>query len=112
MSHQVTPHAETTGCLPVVVRLFWLIAGNVALSFLALSIAQQRAFSVRDLAYWVTVAVLIVARYFDITRLGGETKDGEPATLSHWRRYVVVLLVASGALWVLAHRVFPRFVLP
>jgi len=112
MSQQVTPQAEATGCLPVVVRLFWLIAGNLVLFFLAVSIAQRRALSARDIAYWVTVTVLILARYIDITRLDGQTKDGEPASLRTWRWYTLVLLLASGALWVLAHRVFPRFFLP
>jgi hypothetical protein len=112
MSQQGVSHVKATGCLPAVVRLFWLIAGNAALLFLALSIAQRRALSVLDFVYWATVAAMILARYYDIAHLDGETKDGEPATLRHWRRYIIVLIAISGALWGLAHRVLPRLVLP
>ena len=109
---QGAPQAEATGCLPDVVRLLWLMVGNGALFFLTILIAQRRALSALDFAFWATVVGLILIRYIDITRLNGLTKDGEPASLRHWRRYVLFLLLVSAGLWGLAHRVLPRFMAP
>jgi hypothetical protein len=47
--------------------------------------------------------LLIVARYVDITRFKGDTAYGEPATLAHWRRYALSLLVGSIVVWVVIH---------
>ncbi len=102
---QAVPQTEQVGCLAVVVRVLWLVIGNAALFFLAIRIAQRRAFSALDVAFWAVVLGLIVVRYIDITRLKGSTKDGEPASLRHWRRYVLSLLLVSGAAWALAHLV-------
>ena len=99
---------EPIGCLPVVVRLLWLVVGNGALLLLSILIAQERTFSALDLAFWGSVVALILVRYIDITRLGGLTKDGEPASLRDWRRYILFLLLGAGALWGLAHALLGR----
>jgi hypothetical protein len=91
------------GCFGLVVRMIWLLAGNAALFILAILIFQKRVFSILDAGFWAVVAALILLRYMDITRLKGLTADSEPATLKHWRSYVVKLLLASCALWALAH---------
>jgi len=39
----------------------------------------------------------------DISRLGGQTVFGQPATLRDWRRYVLMLGAISLAIWGLAH---------
>lgn len=105
---EVAPQAEQMGCLAVVVRLTWLMVGNAALFFLAIRIAQRKAFSGFDIAFWGTVAGLVLLRYVDITRLRGFTKDGEPASLRHWRNYTLLLLLISAGLWILAHVVAKR----
>ena len=109
---QTGSQSEATGCLPAVLRLLWLIVGNVALFLLATLIAQRSSLSELDFVFWATVAALILVRYIDITRLHGSTKDGEPASLQHWRRYVLLLLLASGALWGMAHWVLGRLLTP
>ena len=101
----VVPASEPTGCLGGVVRVAWLGVGNGALLFLALGIAQQRAFPVLDLTYWAVVVGLIAIRYLDITKLHGLTSNGEPASLQHWRRYAIFLILASAAVWLVAHGV-------
>ena len=45
-----------------------------------------------DAAVLITVGLMIGARRVDITRFGGRTSDGEPATLSDWRRHAAVVL--------------------
>jgi len=62
MSAGNTDRSEARGFLAALVRVFWLVGGNVLLFFLALSIAQRRGVSAMDLVYGATVASLIVAR--------------------------------------------------
>ena len=101
--------AKPQGCAPIIVRLTWMLGGNVALFLFAFSIMKRRAFSVFDAFFWVTVLGLIVVRYLDISKLHGQTADGEPASIRHWVRYVVTLLLASAGLWGVAHSPAARF---
>ena len=79
------------------------MAGNVIIFFLCLKIFQKNGFSILDAAFWVTVAAMVLVRYIDITRFNGQTSDNQPATLAHWRKYILLLLAVSAAMWVLAH---------
>lgn len=96
------PQPQTTGCLQVLLRLTWLAFGNMALVISAALIARRTAPILTDILFFFVVAALIVVRYVDITRCGGQTSDGEPATLAHWRRYTVLLIGISAAMWGLA----------
>jgi hypothetical protein len=93
--------------LALAARLFWLVFGNAALLFLAIYIARAEKFSLYDFAFWGVAASLVVVRLIDITLLGGRTAEGESATLSHWRRYVVIVLISSLLLWILAYQASP-----
>lgn len=106
------PAAKPTGCAPALARLTWMLGGNVALFLLAFSIMKRRAFSVLDGFFWLTVAVLLVVRYIDIVKLHGTTGDGEPASIRHWVRYAVGILLASAALWGLSHSAVGRLLAP
>ena len=88
------------GCL---LRLFWMVAGNLALLALTLSIFNQGGFSLLDGVYWFTVAGLAVARYIDVTRFAGLTAEGTPASLIHFRRYAIWLVIVATGLWILVH---------
>jgi hypothetical protein len=54
-------------------------------------------------AHALVVASLVAARFLDIRFCGGQTVDGSPADLGHWRRYVAILLPVSlllpGVAW-------------
>ena len=102
-SKETVPETGAVGCIGLVCRIAWLMGGNLALLMLAILIFERKHFSALDVAFGAIVAALILIRYIDITRLKGLTSKGEPATLKHWRIYVVKLLVASGALWGLVH---------
>lgn len=97
-----SPRDTMSGCL---VRLAWMLFGNVALFISAAFIAQHTAslFSLADLVFWTVAAALLVVRRLDIERFGGQTAMGEPATMAHWRRYAVRLLAVSLVAWALAH---------
>lgn len=102
-SKQVAVEPEPIGFAGVVVRILWLMGGNIALLMLAVFILEKKSYSVLDIAFWAIVAGLILIRHFDITRLKGLTSNSEPATLKHWRIYGIKLLLISGVLWGLAH---------
>jgi hypothetical protein len=92
------------GCL---VRLYWMLIGNVALILCAAAILMHKGgfLSVADIVYWVLVVTVGVVRFVDIQRFGGRTAAGEPASSTHWRRYLIVLIVASSVVWGAAHLV-------
>jgi hypothetical protein len=98
-----TTQTELSGCLPIIVRLVWMVFGNAALVLLAGLIIQKGAYSYLDMIFWAIPGLLIVLRYIDITRFQGLTAECEPATLKHWSRYSILLLMTSTVLWVFAH---------
>jgi hypothetical protein len=82
-------------------------AGNAALLLLTVSILQEPSWTLtaKDAVFWSTVTAVLVLRYVDVTRLGGRTADGQPATWGHLVRHAVALLVLSAVLWTLAQSV-------
>ena len=94
------------GC---VLRIFWIFPGNLILFFCAFLIGSKPAafltFSAFDIAYGATVAALLAARYLDIRHLNGATVFGTPASMSHYRRYALILIAASVGVWAAAHGV-------
>ena len=97
--HKYDPPA---GCF---FRLFWMLVGNAILAICALFIAQNYSgfLTAADAVYWITVGCLLAARYVDIRYLYGLTAEGGPASMAHWRRYAMLVLVASTGLWLVVH---------
>ena len=60
--------SESTGCLPVILRVIWLMLGNFALLLCAASVAEGKAPVVTDLLFFLVAGGLIGVRYVDITR--------------------------------------------
>lgn len=97
--HGSDPQAQPPqGC---VLRLFWMAFGNLLLLVFAALIAKTSpwTFTVMDLGYWAIAALLMLARFLDITRFGGETSSGTPATRSHFNRYAIGLSLTAVAMW-------------
>ena len=90
------------GLLPVLLRLTWMAFGNVALFICAAYVAKGTAPVVMDIVFFTVVIGLIVVRYVDITKFKGQTSEGKPAALAHWRRYAVLIAIISAGLWALA----------
>jgi hypothetical protein len=89
------------GCL---LRIYWMILGNVLLVAAAYKIAQTEGeLTLVDLVYWLFVVSLITARHVDIRFLRGGTSEGQPATMRDWRRYALRVLAISATLWLVAH---------
>ena len=56
-----------------------------------------------DLGYWLTVVAMVAARWVDIHSYHGETAAGEPATLAHWQKYSVRLVIVALVAWIVIH---------
>lgn len=98
--HATSPPQQQTGCLAALARVYWMAVGNALLFFCAIYAAKRPAPSALDALYAGLVLVLILVRFVDITRLGGQTADGHPATTAHWRRYTLVLVPVAAAVWI------------
>lgn len=88
----------------ILARIYWMFLGNVLLLFLlALLFTKAPSFpSLLDAAYGGVVVSLILVRFVDIRWLKGETGEGQPATLTHWRRYTILLGSVGIGAWLLA----------
>lgn len=91
-----------SGCL---LRLFWLILGNLALIAVAaqLLLHPRGWISGLDAAYWLFVALILAARYADIRYYKGTTADGKPCKLEDWRRYALLFVLSAGVAWLAVH---------
>lgn len=101
----LAPPASQGGCLGLLVRLVWMFFGNAALVLIAVHIAQRGSFSALDGVFWGVVVAMIGLRFLDVTRLGGLTAEGAPASMRDWQRYAAYTLVAALLLYGLAHGV-------
>ena len=100
-----TTSSAQTGALGCLVRLYWMMLGHAVLFFSLLLIARAGglALSAADVVYWAAVFSLVVIRYVDVRYLGGSTSTGQPASLSDWRRYALLLTLLSLVAWAAAH---------
>ena len=100
MAQAPVPQNSAAG---VLLRLFWFFIGNVIL-FLCLTYIfhnRVRGLVLIDLGYWLTVVAMIAARWVDIRSYHGDTATGEPATMTHWRKYTVYLAVGALVVWII-----------
>ena len=95
------------GCL---LRLYWLVAGPAILFFLLAHILQKapELLSLQDIGFFGVAASIIGVRYLDVCHYKGQTGYGEPATISQWRSYAVLVAAGTSALW-LAVRILAHF---
>ena len=94
------------------VRVFWALVGNAVLFFAAISIFLHKGgmFHTADAVFWGTVVALVLARYLDIKLYSGLTVTGLPASMTHWRKYTVILLICSAAIWIFSHIINHLFI--
>ena len=99
------PMDKQSGVLAILARPFWMFLGNFALMICAANVLMGEGGSTRisDIIFWCAVAAMLAVRFLDIKFLDGQTATGEPATLAHWRKYAVLLIIFSAVLWSVAH---------
>jgi len=87
--------------LGVLARFYWMAIGPMIIILIAIAI-MMKSFeknAITNLTYWGLVLSVILIRYLDIRYLKGETADGEPATMKHWKRFCMLLLIIYTVLW-------------
>ncbi len=102
----VPPATESfQNLVPLILRFFWMLAGNFALLLTCLYILNEgvRFLSWLDIFYGATLVLVLAARYVEIKVYQGRTADGEAATLSDWARYALILTAVAAAGWLLVH---------
>jgi len=92
---------ESTPSLGVLSRLYWMAIGPIAIILIVLAIIMKSFKNniPTSLIYWSLVLSIILIRYLDIRYLKGETADGEPATLNHWKKFSIMGLIIYCAIW-------------
>jgi hypothetical protein len=102
---KAAPASGKSSVAGLLLRLFWMAAGTMALALIGVFIAQSTpwAFSWGDAAFWVIVALMATARYLDVSRFAGTTVNGERATMADFRRYAMVLPLIAACWWAAAH---------
>ena len=100
-------NSKQGGGLSLLVRLLWMVIGNLILFFVACGIVagQNKGVGSKDATYAIIVVLLMLTRYIDIKYLGGFTAQGAPASMRHWCRYIAGLIICGCLIWGLAHMV-------
>lgn len=91
----------TIGGTALMARLYWMFVGNALPLFMLLFIIRGKPSfpSWVDAAHWTSVALLLAVRYLDIRHLNGLTSDGQPASMTTWRRYCGLICGVWGGIW-------------
>ena len=87
-------------------RMFWLVVGNVVLYavWLTIVITSAPLFSALDAAAWGTAALMLIARRVDVIRYKGRTVDDRPATLRDWRLHTAIVVGYTCLGGLIAHQ--------
>jgi hypothetical protein len=101
-------YSSGAGCLT---RLYWMFLGVALLALVAAFLLQKNPKfpSFLDVGYLFAVASLVFVRYIDIRYLKGETGEGAPATMNHWRKYSMFLVIGSLGVWLVVRFLVPLF---
>lgn len=89
------------------VRLGWMMGGPLTMLIAGFTILNTPAwtFTVRDALFWFGAVIALALRYLDFARFQGQTSNGDSATMVHFRRYAVGLMVVATIGWALAQAV-------
>lgn len=93
--------------LGALARIGWMVVGTFLILSLGMAIASQPrwSFGIRDVFFWSATLATGVLRFVDVTKLNGQTAQGDRATIGDLRRYLAVLAAFSSLLWIGAQSV-------
>ena len=88
-------------------RLYWMFFGPMLAALFAIQVFQQRDgwLTATNFAFLLLVVLLPAARWGEFRGGSPQTADGEPATLSHLRRYAVVAPLVWIVVWIVVNAV-------
>jgi len=103
--HVTNRDPNASSLMALLLRVTWTMIGNAVVFFAAAHIVIDKPgkLSHVDIIYWAGAVALVVARLVDITRYGGKTTEGEPATLAHGIRYSVIVGITAAVVWLAVH---------
>lgn len=95
----------STSPLVALSRVFWMMVGPLALAGLAAAIIKVGTgwLTALDLAFLAVLGGMLLARWLEFRGGDPQTATGEPATLTHLRRYLLFALVLGLTVWVVAN---------
>jgi hypothetical protein len=98
-------NAEITSLSALFGRVFWMMIGPLALVLLAFTIVQIGSgwLTWADVGYLTVLGGMLWARWQEFRRGNAKTTDGQPATPTHWHRYVQTTLPLGLGVWVIAN---------
>jgi hypothetical protein len=100
--NQSDESGDTQRGVGTTIRIYWTLISNVALGILAIGISHRHSgINSLDAYYLITVVLLIAVRYCDIKYFTGSSD--KRATMADWRKYVLLLLLITGGMWLAAH---------
>jgi hypothetical protein len=88
-------------------RAIWLFWGSAALGLTGAVVSKGAPWTLSwvDALFWAVAVSMFLARFFDVTRFGGRTAEGKPATMRDFRMYAAKLLLVAGGMWAAAQSV-------
>ena len=73
-----------------------ICAANILMS-------ESKSTRISDIIFWGAAIAMVIVRFLDIKFLDGQTAAGEPASIKHWQRYAILLIILSAVIWAVAH---------
>jgi hypothetical protein len=105
-SNQRPPHSESQSRGSVAfARFFWIFFGPMVLALIAYSIVQSGTgwMTWLDAAFLATTALILFARWYELSSGEGQDGYGNPATLADFPRYARLALPIAIGVWVAAN---------
>ena len=88
-------------------RLLWMMIGPMILMLLTVNIINSGSgwLTAADVAFFVVLGIMLLARWFDFRAGNPRTISGDPATPRHLRRYLPLTLVIGLGVWAAANAI-------
>ena len=95
-------------------RVFWIILGPLLLLILVVGSFHRGNgwLTAADVAFLAILGGLILARWYEFQGGNPTTNMGEPATWSHFRRYVQVTIPLGLGVWIVANVIENHLLVP
>ena len=97
--------STTTPLISVFGRLFWMMVGPMALVMTTYFIVTSGTgwTTPADLIYFIILGGMILGKWLEFRGGSPETQTGERATAADLRRYILMVVIAGPAVWIVAN---------
>ena len=97
--------SDTTRLIPVFGRLFWMMVGPMALVMTTYFIVTSGTgwTTTADFLFFIILGGMILGKWLEFRGGSPETSTGEPATAADLRRYILMVVIAGPAVWIVAN---------